>query len=186
MDTYDMRERSLPWRLLRAPGHFVRCLRLGMPPRLAWGIVRSLLRGLPALVACLALPLAGCQEGGTGISQGGITAPGRSLLSGQSFAYQCERFDPESGAVTDRVSITNNVQPDQATIAALAAVAQAGIAKIAAAAPAVGPMAATRDQRAASPPLNVTACLGEHNPTSTQPQPPLVPGGFGQQEESTP
>lgn len=121
----------------------------------------------------LALLLGGCSTGGLTLAQGGMRVPSTSFASGHSASYTCRRYDPVTGALTDEVTVQDNIAPDQATVAALGAAVDGLLARLAAGAATGG--AAARGPSAPAEPLTAIACLGEHAPGVPAPEAP-TPG----------
>jgi hypothetical protein len=125
-----------------------------------------------SLVLPLLLLLAGCSSGGWSLSQGGMTDSTRAFASDQATSYSCERYDAATGLLTDRVTITRNVTPDQQAVAALGAVAGDALALLKAGKAAA--MMGARGQGEAPPSAAApqVACLGEHAPAVPVQLPP--------------
>lgn len=141
----------------------------------------------PAILALLALAvgcvaaalLTGCASSDYSLNQGGMSDATSSFASDHSYSYTCAKFDPVTGAMTDQVTVSRNINPNAQAVGAMASAFQSVVGLVGAfakPAPVPGPMGA----RPGIPPgytLDVPTCLGEHGvntpmPAPTNPRPP--------------
>lgn len=136
-----------------------------------------------ASALALALWLGGCASGGWDLTQGGLVDSATAFGSDQATSFTCRRWDAATGNLTDEVVVQRNLNPNAATVAAVADIAQAAIA-MAKAVPAA-PMAA-RPGAAPGSRLDVSSCLGEHGVNTPMPLPPnpMPPQQGGQQQSA--